>query len=171
MTSTCLSFSHHNKPRGQLVHRRFVASIIVFRPAALSLRFLRTGADVLSDPAPPALFAAHLFLCAAAILARATADIRRRFVVGADELAPFLSEPPLNICRSSAICALIRFFCSSKPSMAAVISSQLSFAGIELTIILNCGRLNDAAVNQKFRRNRRYSPLLNVVHGSKPRSV
>jgi hypothetical protein len=151
-------------------HRRFVASIVAFRPAALSFRFLRTGTGVLSDPAP-ARFAAHLFRWAAAILARAAADIRRRFVVGADDSDPSLLGLPLNNCRSSAICVFIRFFCSSKPSMAAVIRFRLSFVGIELTIILHCGRLNDTALNQKFRRNRRYSPVLNVVHGSKPLSV
>jgi hypothetical protein len=96
-------------------HRRLVASMIAFRPAALILRFLRTGADVPSDPAPPARLAAHLFRCAAAILPRAAADIRRRFLVGRDDSAPSLLAPPLNICRSSAICAFIRFFCSSKP--------------------------------------------------------
>jgi hypothetical protein len=69
-------------------HRRLVASMIAFRPAALILRFLRTGADVPSDPAPPARFAAHLFRCAAAILPRAAADIRRRFLVGRDDSAP-----------------------------------------------------------------------------------
>jgi hypothetical protein len=107
--------------------------MIAFRPAALSLRFLRAGADVLSDPAPPARFTAHLFRCAAAILARAAADIRRRLVVGAEDSAPSLLAPPLNICRSSATCPFIRFFCSSKPSMAAVISARLSFGDIELT--------------------------------------
>jgi hypothetical protein len=114
-------------------HRRFVASIIAFRPAALSLRFLRAGAEVLPDSEPAVRFAAHLFRCAAAILARAAADIRRRLVVGADDSAPSLLAPPLNICRSSATCPFIRFFCSSKPSMAAVISSRLSFGDIELT--------------------------------------
>jgi hypothetical protein len=117
-------------------HRRFVASIIAFRPAALSFRFLRTGEDVVSDVDTIARFAANLFRCAAAILARAAADIRRRFVMDAEEAAPSFAGPPLNICRSSAICTLIRFFCSSKPSIAAVISSRLSFAGIELTIIV-----------------------------------
>ena len=54
--------------------RRFVASMIAFRPAALSFRFLRGTLD----EGTPACFldAAHLFRWAAAILARAAADIR-----------------------------------------------------------------------------------------------
>jgi hypothetical protein len=57
-------------------HRRFVASIIALRPAALSFRFVRAGAV---DEATPVCFldSAHLFRWAAAILARAAADILR----------------------------------------------------------------------------------------------
>jgi hypothetical protein len=56
--------------------RRFVASMIAFLPAALSLRFLRAGPV---DEAAPVCFldSAHLFRWAAAILARAAADILR----------------------------------------------------------------------------------------------
>ena len=62
--------------------RRFVASMIAFRPAALSFRFFRAGAT--EDPAPVCfLVSAHLFRWAAAILARAAADIRRLTGVGA----------------------------------------------------------------------------------------
>jgi hypothetical protein len=61
--------------------RRFVASMIALRPAGLSFRFLRTGAV---DEAAPDCFlaAAHLFRWAAAILARAAADILRPTGVG-----------------------------------------------------------------------------------------
>jgi hypothetical protein len=60
--------------------RRFVASAIALRPAALSLRFLRAGA--VREAAPDRfLDPAHLFRWAAAIRARAAADIPRRFFV------------------------------------------------------------------------------------------
>jgi hypothetical protein len=78
--------------------RRFVASMIAFRPAALSFRFLRAGAE---DEAAPACFlaAAHLFRWAAAILDRAAEDIRRPTGVGA---LPSVALG-FNIWRSSAI--------------------------------------------------------------------
>jgi hypothetical protein len=60
--------------------RRFVASMIAFRPAALSLRFLRAGAP---GEAACLLDAARLFRWAAATLARAAADILRLTGVGA----------------------------------------------------------------------------------------
>jgi len=55
--------------------------MMALRPAALSFRFLRTGAV---DEAAPDCFlaAAHLFRWAAAILARAAADILRPTGVG-----------------------------------------------------------------------------------------
>ena len=55
--------------------------MIALRPAALSLRFLRAGAR---DEAVPdsVLAAAHLLRWAAAILARAAADILRLTGVG-----------------------------------------------------------------------------------------
>ena len=78
--------------------RRFVASMIALRPAALSFRFLRTGAV---DEVAPACFlaAAHLFRWAAAILERAAADIWRPTGVGA---LPSVALG-FNIWRSSAI--------------------------------------------------------------------
>jgi hypothetical protein len=76
-----------------------VASVIAFRPAALSLRFFRAGP--VDEAAPNCFLAAdHLFRWAAAILARAAADIRRRFrSVGV--LPPVAAG--FNIWRSSAI--------------------------------------------------------------------
>jgi hypothetical protein len=91
--------------------------MIAFRPAALSYRLLRVGVD---DAVPDCvLSAAHLMRWAAAILARAAADILRLTAVGA------LPSVVLgfNIWRSAAIRALSRFFCSSKPAMAATMIS------------------------------------------------
>ena len=81
-----------------VAQRRFVASMIALRPAALSLRFFRAGAE---DKAAPDCFlaAAHLFRWATPILARAPADIRRLTGVGA---LPSV-EVGFNIRRSSAI--------------------------------------------------------------------
>jgi hypothetical protein len=78
------------------------------------------------------LVLAHLARCAAAILARAAADILRLFL-GAGA-APSVAAG-LNICRSSAIRALILFFCSSKPAMAAVSTSAWNFVGISQFIL------------------------------------
>ena len=80
--------------------RRFVASIIAFRPAALNLRFFRAGVDDEAAPACP-LDSAHLFRWAAAILARAAADMRRLPFRAGVLLSP--AAPGLNILRSSAI--------------------------------------------------------------------
>ena len=72
--------------------------MIAARPAALSLRFFRAG----MDEAAPACFlaAVHLFRWAAAILARAAADIARRFF-GASVVP--LVPSGLDIWRRSAI--------------------------------------------------------------------
>jgi len=76
--------------------RRFVAAMIALRPAALSVRFLRAGA---AGEAACFLAATHLFRWAAAILARAAADIRR--LLGADAVLSVALG--FNIWRSSAI--------------------------------------------------------------------
>jgi hypothetical protein len=68
-------FDHRACAFRNAAQRRFVASMIAFRPAALSFRFLRAGAAGGAVP-PCFLAAAHRFRCAAAILARAAADIR-----------------------------------------------------------------------------------------------
>jgi hypothetical protein len=109
--------------------RRFVAATIARLPAALNFRFSLRGvgaatADIF-DPASRRVLA-HRFRWAAAILARTAADIPRLFLVGG---APFGEVPP-NICRSSAIRASIRLFCSIKPSMAAVTTALLNLVGI-----------------------------------------
>jgi len=98
-------------------------------PAALSLRFFPTGvgAATLAVCDRAACWAsAHRFRWAALILARVAAETPRVLFAGA---APF-AEPPLIICRMSAIWASIRFFCSMKPSMAAFNTSLLSLVGI-----------------------------------------
>ena len=66
-----------------LAQRRFVASTIARRPAALSLRVFRVGSGATFDVGPDCfLDAAHLFRCAAAILARAARDILRLRLAG-----------------------------------------------------------------------------------------
>jgi hypothetical protein len=100
---------------------RFVASMIAFRPAALILRFFR--ARVVDETGPDCfLDAAHFFRWAAAILARAAADIRRRLFGAGTLLSVALG---FNIWRSCPISRLRRFFCSSKPAMAAATISVL----------------------------------------------
>jgi hypothetical protein len=105
-----------------------VASVIALRPAALSFRFLRTGAV---DEVAPACFlaAAHLFRWAPAILERAAADSLRLFV-GARPEPSARAEPCMF--RSSAMWASMRSFCSSKPAMAAATISELSFVNMPL---------------------------------------
>jgi hypothetical protein len=91
--SYCRAFAFRNAAQ-----RRFEASMIALRPAALSLRFLRPGAA--GEAAPVCFLAtAHLLRWAAAILERAAADIWRPTGVGA------LPSGALgfNIWRSSAI--------------------------------------------------------------------
>jgi hypothetical protein len=89
-------------------------------------RFFRAGA-VDETPAPCFLAAAHLFRCAAAILERAAADILRRFLGARVLLSVALG---LNKFRSSPICVSSRFFCCSKPAIAAATISVLSFVGM-----------------------------------------
>jgi hypothetical protein len=106
-------------------HRRLVAAMIASLPAVLSLRFFLTGvggATLAVCDLNSCWVSAHRFRWAALILARVAADTRRVLFAGA---APF-AEPPVIICRISAIRASIRFFCSMKPSMAAVNTSLLS---------------------------------------------
>ena len=107
--------------------RRFVASMIAFRPAALRLRFLPAGA--VGEAAPACfLVSAHLFRWATAILARAVPGILRRFIGPC--VTP--SDPPgPSRFRSSPIRASSRFFCSSKPATAASTISVLSLVGVE----------------------------------------
>jgi hypothetical protein len=105
--------------------------MIAFRLAALSLCFLRAGAV---GAAACFFDAAHLFRWAAAILARAAADIRR--LLGAGVVLSVVLG--LNIWRSSSIRALSRFFCSSKPAMAATMISVLGFVGMQVSMIEFC---------------------------------
>jgi hypothetical protein len=126
MESSCFGLDQRDYPFRNAAQRRFVASMMALRPAALSFRFFRAGA---ADEAAPACFlaSAHLFRCAAAILARAVADILRLFV-GACPAPSAAAEP--CVFRSSAIWASMRVFCSSKPAMAAATISVLSFVGM-----------------------------------------
>jgi hypothetical protein len=76
--------------------------MIALRPATLSFRFFRAGVGAEVAPVAPACFlaSAHLLRWAAAILARAAADILRPFV-GAGPVPPVPAEP--CIFRSSAM--------------------------------------------------------------------
>jgi hypothetical protein len=107
--------------------------MIALRPAALNFRFLRAGA---TDAAARDCFldAAHLFRWAAAILARAAADILRLTGVGA---LPSVVVG-FNIWRSSVMLASSRFFCCSKPAMAAAMISVLSFVGMQVCMYEFC---------------------------------
>ena len=90
--------------------RRFVASMILFLPAALSLR-LRFGASdvtVCKAGADCCLVSAHRFRCASAIPFRLAAPIRRRLRFGGSAAADSV-RPPFNIALSSRICASSRF--------------------------------------------------------------
>jgi hypothetical protein len=121
-----VGFDHRACAFRNAAQRRFVASTIALLPAALSFRFLRAGAASEGVPA--------CFLWAAAILARGAADIRRLLGAGA---LPSVSLG-FNIWRSSAIWALSRFFCSSKPAIAAATISVLSFVGMQASMIEFC---------------------------------
>ena len=77
--------------------RRFVASMILFLPAALSLR-LRFGASdvtVCKEGADCCLVSGHRFRCASAIPFRPASLILRRFRFGGSA-APDLVRPPVQ---------------------------------------------------------------------------
>jgi hypothetical protein len=112
-------------------HRRLVASMIAFRPAALSLRFFRGGAAFAAAP-DSFLRLAHLFRWAAAMRARAAADILRCCLPA--PASPFSAFVPWRRLRNSAICSSIRLFCSSKPSIAALRTSLVSFVGMSYSM-------------------------------------
>jgi hypothetical protein len=112
--------------------RRFVASLIAFRPAALNRRFRGRFAEAVEAVAVavalPSLFfaAAHRFRCAAAMRSLAAALSGRR-PPPEDGAAPppDSAGAPFSIPLSSAICESIRCFCASKPSIAAAIISRV----------------------------------------------
>ena len=128
--------------------RRFVAVMMARRPAALSLRFFLSGAA----GASLAFFrdAAHRLRWAAPILARAAADIFR-FAFFGGGVAPSV-DPPVRSCRRSAILALMRFFCSSKPSMAAVRMSLVSL-GMEIPYCVKCATGSQVTDGQELQPN------------------
>jgi hypothetical protein len=107
-------------------HIFFVAAMIAFRPAAESFR-LGFGA------CSPLIFA-HLAFCAKAIFRRAAALNFLRLPGVASGVAAG-GEPSGSMVRSSAICSSIRRFWDSKPLMAALIISGVSFCvGIEISV-------------------------------------
>jgi hypothetical protein len=95
------------------------------RPAALSLRFFLTGA---AGAPPDSLRLPNRCRCAAPILARAAADILCLVFFCGGAAPSFVF--PVSMVRSSAILTLMRFFCSSNPSTAAVRMSVVSLFGI-----------------------------------------
>ena len=135
--------------------RFFVASMMRFRPAALSFRFLVAG---FADGASLTFFAAaYLLRCASAIRARVSALNRRRLRAGgasaadsvgtvsvdaADMVAADLGGRPLRFCpaapmpsmeRTCSIWCSIACLCASNPARAA-----LSISGLKLRCVLAC---------------------------------
>ena len=91
--------------------RRFVASMILLLPAALSLRLRFGASDVTAckEGADCCLVSAHRFRCVSAIRFRPASLTLRRFRFGGSAAAD-LVRPPFNIALSSRICASSRFF-------------------------------------------------------------
>jgi hypothetical protein len=119
--------------------RFLVAAIIAFLPAAEGFRF-GLGAASGADGSAAFLEAAHLFRCASAIAFLPAALIFRRFRLGGSDVAAVGSAgPPGSMARSSAILASIRLFWNSKPSMAAVMISFVSF-GVGMLAFRNHSR-------------------------------
>jgi hypothetical protein len=112
-------------PAWNAAQRFFVASTIARLPAALSLRLRFGASDAAAGCAIP-LDSAHRFRCASPMRFRAAALIFRRFTFGAS-VGAGSGRPPSSICRISTICSSIRRFCASKPSMAAIRISAVSF--------------------------------------------
>jgi len=88
--------------------RFLVASLIAFRPAALSFLFPLAGAPAAGDGAD-FFTLAHLAFCAAAIFRRPAA-LMLRLRVGGLEAATASMGSPWSRCRSSAICESSRLF-------------------------------------------------------------
>jgi hypothetical protein len=106
-------------------HRFFVAATIAARPALLSFR-LGLGAASGADGSVAVFDSAHRFRCASPMRFLAAALILTRLRAGSAVVAVSVGPPASNAC-SSAIRALMRVFCASKPSMAAEIISGVSF--------------------------------------------
>jgi hypothetical protein len=116
--------------------RFLVASIMRFRPAALSRRFLGAGTAFAGFACFP-FIAAQRFRCASAIRAR-TAGLRLRLfpaggadgAVAAADAAdlggrPRRPVPSPSIDRTCCMCCSKVFFCASNPSSAAFNTSEL----------------------------------------------
>ena len=111
-----------------LAHRAFVAAIILALPALLIRRLGFVDFGVAGAVGSAAFFdAAHLFRCASAIAFRPAALIFRRLRFVGSGVAAVCVEPPGSIARSSAILVSIWRFCCSKPRMAALMISGVSF--------------------------------------------
>lgn len=104
-------------------HLFFSAATIAARPALLNFRLDLDGSAAAADFAP--LTAAQRFRCASAIALRPAALIVRVFFV--PSAGRTLAALPFSIVRSSAICASIRVFWASNPSIAALMTSVVSF--------------------------------------------
>jgi len=114
-------------------HRRFVAAMMAFLPAADSLRFgFCLGA---AGSVSPRTFA-HLARCAIAIRRRAAVLIFRRLGGAGPSAAGECAELPLSRARSLAICSSRRVFWASNPSIAAVMISSVSLFGTSLSFLL-----------------------------------
>jgi hypothetical protein len=122
-------------------HRFLVAAIILFMPSALIRRFGLAGSFAAGDPDSP-LILAHRRCWASFIRRRAAAENFLRLCVGVSARA---AGPPESMAWSSPIRESMCRFCSSKPRMAAVIISLVSFVGMlalrinHLTAISSCG--------------------------------
>jgi hypothetical protein len=105
-------------------HRFFRAATIAFRPAAESLRFGLEGSDVAGaggSDSPRILAPRRSWPCF--IRRRVAAENFFRLPVAGFGI---VAGPPGSMARSSAICASVRSFCCSKPTMAAVMISFVS---------------------------------------------
>lgn len=102
-------------------------------PALLSFRLgfgctgVATGAGGSASP----LILAHLAFCPRAIFRIPAAEILC-FLGVVSGVGTVSAEPPDSMARSSAIWESICVFCALKPSIAAVITSGVSFGGMSL---------------------------------------
>jgi hypothetical protein len=103
-----------------------VAAMILFMPSALFRRFGLAGSLAAGDPDSP-LILAHRRCWASFIRRRAAAENFLRLCAG---VSAGSAGPPESMAWSSPIRESMCRFCSSKPRMAAVIISVVSFVGM-----------------------------------------
>jgi hypothetical protein len=137
-------------------HRFFVASMIRFRPAALSLR-LGFGASCVGGSVA-FLAAAHLLRCASAMAFLPAALIFFRFRIEGAAVAAASAPPPEIMAVSSAILASILRFCASNPTRAAARISCVNscvgmsaFPSSSLAQLLRAGSGQMGCATRKFR--------------------